>query len=230
MKKTKFNHVGAMLALAGVLTGCGSSSDGTPVVQTYEVTVSNLTHNQALSPVALLLHSEQTSLWTIGAEASVALEDLAEGGSNAALLALDNGYLEAAASGQDLIMPGANETVTLSISGNMSGAYFSLASMLVNTNDGFTGVTGFDVSDLSVGAVKSLTLPVYDAGTEKNSELVNTMPGQMGEGFNAERLDSNKVSRHPGVVGNDDGYADSVLTSSHKFDNPAASLTITRLN
>lgn len=230
MKKIKLNHVVGMLALAGVLTGCGSSSDGTPAVQTYEVTVSNLTHNQPLSPLAVLLHSEPTHLWTIGSAASVALEDLAEGGSNAALLAVENDDLEGTASGQGLIMPGANETVTLSISGNVSETYLSLATMLVNTNDGFSGVTGLDVSDLSVGASKALTLSVYDAGTENNNELVNTVPGQMGEGFNAERLDSNKVSRHPGVVGNDDGYADSVLTSSHKFDNPAASLTITRLN
>lgn len=230
MKKIKFNHVVGILALAGVLTGCGSSSDSTPAVQTYEVTVSNLTHNQPLSPLAVLLHSKQTHLWSIGSAASVALEDLAEGGSNAALLALQNDGLEGSASGQGLIMPGTNETVTLSISGNVSDAYLSLATMLVNTNDGFSGVTGFEVSDLSVGASRALTLSVYDAGTESNNELVNTIPGQMGEGFNAERLDSNKVSRHPGVVGNDDGYADSVLTSSHKFDNPAVSLTITRLN
>lgn len=230
MKRIKFNHVIGMLALVGVLTGCGSSSDGTPAVQTYEVTVSNLTHNQPLSPVAVLLHSEQTRLWTIGSAASVALEELAEGGSNTALLAVKNDYLEGTASGQGLIMPGANEIVTLSISGNVSDAYLSLATMLVNTNDGFSGVTGFEVGDLSIGATRALTLSVYDAGTENNNELVDTIPGQMGEGFNEERLDSNKVSRHPGVVGNDDGYADSVLTSSHKFDNPAASLTITRLN
>ena len=230
MKKIKFNHVVGILALAGVLTGCGSSSDGTPAVQTYELTVSNLTHNQPLSPLAVLVHSEQTHLWSIGSAASVALEDLAEGGSNAALLALQSDDLEGSTSGQGLIMPGANETVTLSISSSVSDAYLSLVTMLVNTNDGFSGVTGFEVSDLSVGASRALTLPVYDAGTESNNELSNTIPGQMGEGFNAERLDSNKVSRHPGVVGDDDGYADSVLTSSHKFDNPAASLTITRLN
>lgn len=228
MKKFKCNHVLGLLLLAGVLTGCGSDND--TASNTYEVTVSNLTHNQPLSPVGVLLHSESTDLWEVGSPASVELEDLAEGGSNAALLTLDDGYKEASVSGNGLIMPGNNETITLSTSDNGSNLYLSIASMLINTNDGFIGVTGLEISNLTPGDSMNMTLSVFDAGTEVNSELVNTIPGQMGEGFNAERIDSNLVSHHSGVVGMDDGHSDSVLDSSHKFDNPAVLLTITRLD
>lgn len=228
MKNMKLNHVVGMLVVAGVLTGCGSDDD--TMTSTYEVQVNNLTHAQPLSPVGVLLHSEETQIWSIGAEASIELEDLAEGGSNAALLAVEDDYLEVTASGEGLIMPGQSETITLSVSGESSNKFLSVVTMLVNTNDAFTGTSGLDISDLDEGESRSLRLGVYDAGTEVNDELVNTIPGQMGEGFNAERLDSNKVSRHPGVVGSDDGYADSVLTSLHKFDNPAVSLNITRIN
>lgn len=228
MKKIKCNHVLGLLLLAGVLTGCGSDDD--TALNTYEVTISNLTHSQPLSPTGVLLHSEPTRLWTVGSPASVELEDLAEGGSNAALLAVDDGYKEAMASGSGLIMPGNKETITLSTSDNGSDIYLSTASMLVNTNDGFIGVTGLEISSLAAGESKKIRLPVFDAGTEVNSELVNTIPGQMGEGFNAERIDSNRVSHHPGVVGMDDGHSESVLDSRHKFDNPAALLTITRLD
>ena len=42
------------------------------------------------------------------------------------------------------------------------------------------------------------------------------------------RDDVDYVARHPGIVGKDHGYSESVLNSTHGFDSPAAVLTITR--
>lgn len=228
MKKKTIHHVASIIAVSAILSACGSDDKNSNI--TYEVQVLNLTHSQPLSPVGVLVHSEPTQIWSIGSSASVALEDLAEGGTNLALLASEDESLITTASGEGLIMPGGYETLSITISSDYSERYLSIASMLVNTNDGFTGTTGLNVSDLQRGDSLTLRLGVYDAGTEVNDELLNTIPGQMGEGFNAERLDTNFVSRHPGVVGADDGYADSVLTSAHKFDNPAVSVRITRLD
>ena len=71
----------------------------------------------------------------------------------------------------------------------------------------------------------------YDAGTEANSESSGTIPGPAdgGEGFNSERNDSQIVSAHSGVVGQDDGLTQSVLNGNHKFDNPIMAITITRM-
>ena len=103
--------------------------------------------------------------------------------------------------------------------------------MLVNTNDAFTGVTAKDISNLAVNESISLLTSSYDSGTEKNSELMATIPGPAagGEGYNEMRDDVDYVAMHPGVVTKDDGLAQSVLTQDHRFDNPTLSITITRV-
>jgi len=71
----------------------------------------------------------------------------------------------------------------------------------------------------------------YDAGTEANSETAATIPGPAagGEGYNSTRDDRDTVGGHPGVISADDGLTGSALDASHRFDNPVARITITRL-
>jgi hypothetical protein len=108
--------------------------------------------------------------------------------------------------------------------------YFTAATMLVNTNDAFSGLTGIDISTMAVDDKKSWRLNVYDAGTELNSEAMGTVPGPAdgGTGFDASCDDVDFVGYHSGVVSQDDGLSSSVLTQAHRFDNPAVKLTITR--
>ncbi|MEW6991998.1 spondin domain-containing protein [Colwelliaceae bacterium 6441] len=221
-----------------VLSGC-NDNDSTfvdekpmepePIVYRYEVTVSNLTYAQPLSPVAVILHDEG-SFWQIGEAASVALETLAESGDNASLLAQEQ--VLAAQSGVGLIMPGMSETIEVMLTDNQP-ELISIATMLVNTNDAFSGVNAMNLSHLQVGESISLTTRSYDAGTEKNSELVATIPGPAssgaGEGFNEMRDDLNRVGMHAGVVSVDDGLSTSALSQAHKFDNPTLLITISRL-
>ena len=84
---------------------------------------------------------------------------------------------------------------------------------------------------MAVNDSMAMMLPVYDAGTEANSEAAGTIPGPAdgGEGFNAERDDADTVSYHPGVVSSQDTLPDSVLMAEHRFDNPVARLIITRV-
>lgn len=58
-----------------------------PVPVSYDVTVTNLTNGQPVSPPAVVLHSEGT-LWEVGAVASVELERIAEVGDSADFLTL----------------------------------------------------------------------------------------------------------------------------------------------
>ena len=231
----------ATLLAASLLSACGSSSDDDDemvvddivivedVMMSYEVTVTNLSSNQPMSPLAIQLHNANFTAWQVGDAASVALEELAEGGDNSSVLALDASNVYSAVSGAGAIGPGMSDTITIE-SGEYSDINLTLTSMLVNTNDAFTGKTKLDLSELAVGDSQKLYLPVYDAGTEGNSELDGTIPGPAdgGEGFNMARDDVDYVARHPGVVGVDHGYSESVLNSTHGFDSPVALLSITR--
>lgn len=198
----------------------------TPVTSSYEITVTNLTNAQPLSPVAVVLHTEG-QLWSIGSSSSEELEYLAEGGDNSFVLALP--VTAAGSSGQGPIGPGGSETISVSIDDNDS-ALLSVVTMLVNTNDAFTGINAQSLSALAVGDSWSTYSHVYDSGTEANSEAAGTIPGPAdgGTGFDAARDDVDYVAMHPGVVSAQDGLTTSVLTKQHGFDNPAAKITVTR--
>ena len=224
--------------LSTALTGCNDSNNNndddvvvtpepTPVVEkSYEVTVTNLTYAQPLSPIAVVLHGD-SAMWAVGGMASTSLEKLAEGGDNTDFIAETS--VLASVSGESALAPGASSTLTVTTEDEMA-THLSLVSMLVNTNDAFTGLTAMDLSSLTVDTPKTWTLGVYDAGTEANSELAGTIPGpaDSGTGYDAIRDDVDFVARHPGVVTMDDGLSTSVLTQAHRFDNPAIKLTITR--
>ncbi|MCO4799738.1 MAG: spondin domain-containing protein [Colwelliaceae bacterium] len=201
-----------------------------PVIYNYEITVSNLTYAQPMSPIAVILHDEG-NFWTIGEPSSLALETLAESGDNASFIA--ESIVLSGESGTGMLLPGMSETIEISITDNQPG-YLSLATMLVNTNDAFTGINAIELNNLLAGESISVTTRSYDAGTEKNSELMSTIPGPAsngaGEGFNEMRDDLDKVGMHAGVVSVDDGLSSSVLTQAHKFDNPTLRITINRLN
>lgn len=235
LSKKEYLRLMTVSALALTLMACGSDDDDpeptppappVPVNVSYEVTVTNLTNAQPLSPVAVVLHQEG-NLFMIGEAASVELETMAEGGDNSALLGLD--VVEASASGAAPIGPGASETILVTIE-DVTDAKLSVATMLVNTNDAFSGLNALDLSQLAVGDVWSSRMRAYDSGTEANSEAAGTIPGPAdnGTGFVAERDDVDFVAAHPGVVTSSDNLSTSVLNSQHKFDNPVMSITVTR--
>lgn len=227
----------AILSLTLLLGACSDDDDDEemmvepdptpmPVNVSYEVSVTNLTYGQPMSPIGVALHSEG-QLWVVGESASAELEQMAEGGDNSALLALS--VVNASASGDAPFGPGATQTVTVTIE-DTTDSKLSLVSMLVNTNDAFTGLNAIDLASLAAGDSWTGYAGVYDAGTEANSEMAGTIPGPIdgGTGFDAARDDVDFVAMHPGVVSMDDGLSTSVLTQAHRFDNPAVYITITR--
>jgi len=228
-----FNRHLIMIALAGTLAACSDSNDNDestplpePISYTFTVEVSNLTAGQPFSPIAVIAHTEG-SLWKVGEPATTALERMAEGGDNSVLLQF--GSAIANISSEAPVAPGAQTTLTLTTD-SLEALKLSLSTMMVNTNDGFTGLNAMDVSSLAVNETLTHFTLAYDAGTESNSESSGTIPGPAdgGEGFNEARDDVNVVAMHPGVVSQHDGLTRSVLNSEHKFDNPLAKVVITR--
>ncbi|MDJ0917903.1 MAG: spondin domain-containing protein [Woeseiaceae bacterium] len=238
--------VSAILASALLIAGCSSSDDdpapapdptpAPPATTTFEVTVSNLTNAQPLSPVAIIAHRDGYAVFTVGAPATVGLETLAEGGDNAALIgeADADALVLATASGMAPIGPAASEAITFEVlESELPGLLLSTSTMLVNTNDAITGSNSVTIGDMAIGDVISLRTIAYDSGTEANTELAIHIPGPAGggEGFNAVRDDlADRVTMHTGVVSRDDGFAMSDLTDQHRFDNSVAAFRIERIN
>ncbi len=235
----------ALVLAATVLAACSDNDDAVftppptptpPAMASFDVTVTNLTNAQPLSPVAVIAHQDGYAVFTIGSAATLGLEELAEGGDNSTLLseADADAAVITTASGAGPIGPGGNETISFEVlESDLSGLLISVSSMLVNTNDAITGTNGIAVGDLQAGDSMVLRTIAYDAGTEANSELATSIPGPAGggEGFNAARDDAfDRVAMHSGVVGAEDGFASSDLSGQHRFDNPVASVRVERIN
>ena len=221
---------GSILTAGVILSGCDSNNNTEIDRASYRVTVENLTLSQPMAPMAVAYHSKDTALFEVGESSTLGLEKLAEDGDNSELLSelsLDP-MVKVSIGGTGLILPAKSESVI--IEGETSEC-ISVVTMLVNTNDAFAGIDCVDVSAIQSGEKVILGLVTYDAGTEANSEEAMTIPGPAGggEGFNDARDDRDFVSVHSGVVTMDDGFSTSALTQAHKWDNPAASVVIERI-
>jgi len=240
--KSTRRHVALAGLSAFALAACGSDNNRNtvtpppppPAMASFDVTVTNLTNAQPLSPVAVIAHQDGYSVFTIGMAATTGLENLAEGGDNTMLIveADADANVLASGSGAAPIGPAGSETVTVDVlESDLPDLRISVSTMLVNTNDGISGLNGVDISGLAEGDAWTGRGIVYDAGTEADTEAAGTIPGPAdgGEGFNAARDDSDdRVTMHAGIVTQDDGLATSVLTGQHKFDNPAIMVRIER--
>lgn len=201
------------------------------------VEVTNLTAGQPLSPTAIVIHKPNFKAFSVGMPASVELERIAESGNSDAFLADANTNTLSFTTGKASagIPPGMNATIMLEtpvMAADIPMLRLTALSMLGNTNDGFTGLNGVDISGLAVGQSMTIDTISYDAGTEKNTESATTVPGPAagGEGFNPMRDDwPSTVAMHPGIISKDDGLSTSALTSINRWDNPVARITITRI-
>lgn len=241
-KRAAIGIIGALL-----LSACGNSSSILPIIEPpapppppppamvgFQATVTDITNGQPFSPTAIIVHQAEYSVFTIGSPATVGLETLAEGGDNAELIAEADADANvfATATGAGPIPPGGNEAISIEfLESDLANAFLSVSTMLVNTNDAFTGVNGVSLADLAVGDSVTMRGVAYDAGTEANTELAGQIPGPAGggEGFNADRDDrEDAVTMHPGVVTTEDGLVTSALNGQHKFDNPVIQVRIER--
>ena len=232
---SKKAHLAGIILGSLALAACGGSSNknSKTTMKEYRVTVSNVTANQPFSPVAVITHAPSYSVFKAGQSASVALEHLAEEGSNKQLLdeAGKDSAVIAGYSGKGLILPGKSESLTISVPLKTNDFKLSIASMLVNTNDAFASHSTSGIADLKVGDSFEKQLPAWDAGTEINDESSGVPgPAAGGNGFEAIRDDIvNVVTIHQGVVTQADGLSTSKLNASHRFDNPVGLLRIERI-
>jgi len=150
----------------------GTDSDNTggagSEAGSFQVTFTNMTQNQLMTPPVVALHDPSVHLFQVGEVASDAIQVIAEMGNNAPLVEFAGANPEVvSAAGVAGTGPfGAGESVTLNLTTTESGQVFSAVNMIICTNDGISGV---DSHALPAGTdpVVILARP-YDAGTRIN--------------------------------------------------------------
>ena len=227
MKKTMsiFVVLGGLVALLALFAGGVLSADGQHDEMMVEVSVTNLTRGQILSPVFVARHDAGAEpLYALGQESSDSLAKMAEDADASGLLAdwdpETNGNV-AEAMVVDLnggpIKPG--ETVTMNFDINDGKSMMSFASMLVTTNDAFIGVNALDLSKS-----RTVNLNAYDSGTEANSEDCAYIPGPPCGNHAHDPADAEGfIYVHAGVHG---GSGSDLDPATHDWRNPTARLTV----
>ena len=244
--KTKKTGIFAMTALVAILAVgvLGIPESSAAKTQMYEVTVTNITSGQPITPPLLVTHSKDVSLFSVGDEASDELQQLAENG-NASLLVEKlegkSGVVDIVKGSVGHLVPANDpgntdlnysETFTISAEGNMR--YLSFASMLVCTND---GIAGIDSVKLPFYKEKTVYAKAYDVRTEMNTEdfadLVPPCAAESGVSSNDNGTGATNpaiaedgiIIPHPGIFGDDD-----LSQRAHGWDGPVVKIDIVRLN
>jgi hypothetical protein len=201
------------LALLG-LPAVPQSASAQAGTKTYQVTVTNITNSmQGLSPLVIATHPASARAWQMGQPASAGFELLAEEGMTGALAG------EVRAGATDVVTTGAHllpgDAITVTITAR-DGDVLSAATMLIQTNDGFTGL---DSAPLADGSTDTMA---YDAGTEDNTEAKADVPGPPFGGMNAGPATNPKgvVAAHEGIAGRGD------VTPEFDWTGPVARFTI----
>jgi hypothetical protein len=169
-----------LLLIVLVMPGQASRKGGD--VHTWKVTWTNIATTatgtpsfQPLTPPILVTHKNKLVIWAPGEIANAGVSMLAEDPNAAPLKAMLTGNEDV----YQAVAPGAAVGPTLSgsskswtIQSSDGFDRLDILMMLANTNDTFTGLAGLKLEDGT-----TVETYAYDAGTERNNENCNFIPG-----------------------------------------------------
>lgn len=188
----------------------------------YEVTVTNLTKSINFTPIMVAAHHKNVRFFELGESASEAVSSAAEGGDTSGIAAMFNHPHDQVSSNGGLLIAG--ESATITFEGLGHNVRFSVASMLLPTNDGF--VAAQSIKPNRGRSIKTQYLRAYDAGTETNDELCSSIPGPRcgGEPFSPNDHGEGFVYVHSGIHGIGD-----LSASDYTWNNPVLKVSIKRV-
>lgn len=242
---------GVMLAVACA----GPANAQTDDVRDYEVTMFNLTRGQPLSPPVIATHRGDAKVWHLTQAASLEVKEIAENGNNAPLLnklrlqrnsgsVFDYQQAASAAMAPGPLVPGGRagsatfpDKVTARIRGSRRNNRISWVSMLVCSNDGFTGVDGAKLPAKRGKRVVYQT-SAYETQTERNTEdfadimppcqaLIGVRPADGAPGVaqsNPALAESGNIIPSSGIVGNNE-----LDPATFGWSNPVGKIMIKRV-
>ena len=197
----------------------------------FRVTLTNLTTGvptqggQIFSPPIFVTHGHGFSIGASGEAASAELTTLAETGNNGPLAALAGGSDSVGSvvpfppPPDGVVLPGAS--VSTMVTASSSVGYLSLATMLVETNDGIVLGNSLPLFDED-GNPLSFTMDLisYDAGTEDNNELATHVPGPPFNGMERAPTEGGVIAPHSGIAGTAD------VGAAFGWTEPTATVTV----
>jgi hypothetical protein len=190
--------------------------------QTYEVTITNLTHGQVFSPPIVFSHRSSYDLFTPGQPAIPELAGVAEDAANEPLLALLGAEPRVGdvAVADDFLMPLMSTSVIVAARGGARN--ITALGMLVTTNDAF-----FAAEKRVSGGSTSTYAIAWDSGSEANTQNCAHIPGPPcgNGGVRVENGAEGYVYVHAGIQAR--GSLDPAV---HDWRNPVAKITIRRAN
>ncbi len=224
------------MACVGALAVAPAGASAPPVA-TYEVTIENLTTGQPYTPPIIATHRAATDIFTVGQPASFEIKEIAENGNLGPMMTLlgsDKHVFDTEVALGPLLFGG---SVTLTVTGAKGANFLSFASMLICTNDGFTGVDSLRLPK-DIGEQVAVTTNGYDAGTEANTENyadivppcqglhgVNVEPGTGMSNYPALAEDG-VIHHHAGIQGG----VDDLTLMTHGWSDPVAEVTVERVS
>lgn len=194
----------AALALAALVSGPATADDddddGGQAPKTWQVTVTNLTPSgsQPLSPALFVVHSRKADVWSVGEIANHGVAAIAEDANNGVLESALRGTagVKTAFTGAGGPIPSGESRSYLVETGGRFNR-LTLVTMLVNTNDAFTGLDSQRVS----GRGGTFATMAYDAGSERNNELKSHIPGPCCGNAFVRDPEGALIRPHEGITG-----------------------------
>lgn len=209
--------------------------------KTYKITITNLTAGQPLTPPILVTHTKETGIFTVGEAASEGIQQIAENGNGAVLLQAlgEDTQVHEVVTGSAPLVPANNpgstgfeSSETFTITAHGRARYLSYASMLICTNDGFTGLDSIRLPRHKI----TVYTAGYDARTEANTEdfadivppcqgLIGVSSDDAGTGMSDPLLaEDGIVIPHAGINGGVD-----LLPAVHDWSDPVTKIEIERV-
>jgi hypothetical protein len=208
----------------------------------FDITIENLTTygGQYFTPPLVAIHQNAEDFFTEGKPANTYIQGIAENGDVPAFAEYLMGsrhvssYVVAGSGEGPDVTLAPEESVTVSLSADPGSNFISFASMLICTNDGFTGVDAAKLPN-KVGEEIHLYAMAYDAGTEVNTEdfadlvppcqaLGGVSSDEVGTGASDPALAEGGVIRtHPGITGRDN-----LIPAIHGWEGAVAKFTVRR--
>ena len=220
MKRLNVRLAIVLITVCGILiSGVAYAKDKTTL---YEVTITNITLGQTISPPIVISHNKDFQLFSLANPATPGLALLAEEGMpttlETELSALHSVYQYNSAGGG--IVPGGSVTVQIETTKHFR--YLSAAGMLIFSNDAFFAMRGVSARSKGDGTVEARA---YDAGSEFNSEDCTYIPGCGGGGVHDDITDAEGyVYIHSGIHGI--GGLDS---AEYDWQNPVATIMVQKV-
>ena len=222
------------VVLANALAGA-TPTGAQDATRVYQVSITNLTTGQLLSPPVLATHGRDSSVFEVGEKASEGVWTVAEQGNPAKLAEQLRTTPEidtvVVADGPVHRVGGPGDSTIILRVESHGADRLSVVMMLGCTNDGFTGLSSVPLGRSMVPATYYGT--AYDAGTERNNQRWSSMPdgcNALGpaprdpDGQNDRDLTDDPIMMHPGIV---PGVGD--LDQQFAWNDPVVKITVQRV-